>query len=91
MPQFVACKFRPDDQRSYTYVWDGEPLNVGDVVKVPDRSGDGWKRVHVASISNDAPPFECKPILGLAPEEDEPAPEPETAASALDGDDGLPF
>lgn len=86
--QFVACKFRPEDGRAYTYVWDGDPLNIGDIVKVPDRSGDGWKRVHVVSISNDAPPFECKPILGLAPQEDEAAPEPE--AAALDSDE-MPF
>lgn len=91
MPQFVACKFRPEDARAYTYVWDGEPLKICDVVKVPDRSGDGWKRVHVASISDDAPPFECKPILGLAPQDDEPeAPTTEPAVDALDGDE-MPF
>lgn len=26
--QFVACKFRPGDRRSYTYHWDGEPLTI---------------------------------------------------------------
>lgn len=90
MPQFVACKFCPEDTRYYTYVWDGDPLNIGDQVKVTDRSGDGWKRVHVVSISDDAPPFECKPILGLAPQNDEPTPETEPAADVLDGD-GMPF
>lgn len=49
--QFVACKFRPGDRRSYTYHWDGEPLAPGDEVKVPDKSGDGWSRVIVDSVS----------------------------------------
>lgn len=91
--QFVACKFRPEDGRSYTYHWEGEePLNVGDQVRVTDRSGDGWKRVHVVSLSDEAPPFPTKPILGFyEPEPDdeigsEPAAEP---VSVLDED--LPF
>jgi hypothetical protein len=63
-PQFVACKFQPADARQYTYVWDGEPLAEGDQVKVADARSDGWKRVYVVSISDEAPPFECKPILG---------------------------
>lgn len=62
--QFVACKFRDTDTRAYTYHWDGEPLVAGDVVRVEDRSGDGWKRVIVASVSGMAPPFPTKPILG---------------------------
>lgn len=71
MTQFVACKFRPEDSRSYTYHWDGEPLAPGDVVKVDDARGDGWKRVEVVSISDKAPPFACKPILGkIDPESD---------------------
>ncbi|SNT20224.1 hypothetical protein [Sphingopyxis indica] len=88
--QFVACKFRSSDTRTYTYANDGDPVAPGDMVKVPDRSGDGWKRVHVVSISDDAPPFECKPILGLAPQEEDAAPETETAADPLDGDE-MPF
>lgn len=62
--QFVACKFRPEDGRSYTYEWTGEPLAVGDMAKVADRSGDGWKRVHVVGVSDEAPTFPTKPILG---------------------------
>lgn len=62
---FVACKFRPADTRTFTYSYDlDEPIAVGDFVKVPDRSGDGWKRVQVASISDQAPSFPTKPILG---------------------------
>lgn len=38
--QYVACKFRSEDARSYTYHNDGEPVAVGDLVKVADRSGD---------------------------------------------------
>jgi hypothetical protein len=60
---FVACKFRSSDSRSYTYEWTGEPLAPGDFVKVADRSGDGWKRVEVVSITDVAPSFACKPIL----------------------------
>lgn len=62
--QFVACKFKSSDSRSYTYEWSGEPLAPGDFVKVADARSDGWKRVEVVSISDQAPPFACKPILG---------------------------
>ncbi len=72
MPQYVACRFRPTDTRTYTYVHDGEPLKPGDMVKVADARSDGWKRVEVVSISDEAPPFACKPVLGLA-EPEEPA------------------
>lgn len=64
--RFVACKFHPTDTRSFTYSYDlDEPIAVGDFVKVPNRSGDGWKRVQVASISDQAPSFPTKPILGI--------------------------
>jgi hypothetical protein len=68
--QYVACKFRADDIRSYTYHFDhavgDQVLQIGDEVKVADRSGDGWKRVIVAMINDTEPPFPTKPILGLA-------------------------
>ncbi len=68
--QYVACKFRPTDTRTYTYENDGEPVAVGDFVKVADNRSDGWKRVEVVEISDTAPPFACKPILGkIDPEE----------------------
>lgn len=72
MRRYVACKFRSTDNRSFTYHYDGEePLAVGDMVKVPDARSDGWKRVEVVSISDDAPPFDTKPILGkIEPESD---------------------
>lgn len=78
---YVACKFRPEDSRSYTYEWEGEPLNKGDFVKVPDRSGDGWKRVTVDSVSEKAPPFPCKPILGIYNPDLEPDEADETAGT----------
>ncbi|MFK4794916.1 hypothetical protein [Sphingobium sp. ZW T5_29] len=62
--QYVACKFRPDDRRSYTYHNDGEPVAVGDQVKIAGRGDDGWQRVHVVAVSDEQPSFETKPILG---------------------------
>ena len=70
MTKYVACKFREADTRTYTYTWDGEPLAPGDLVKVADNRSDGWKRVHVVSVSDEAPAFACKPILGRVTGED---------------------
>lgn len=67
--QFVACKFRESDSRTYTYHNDGEPLASGDVVRVEDRSGDGWKKVFVAAVTDQEPSFPTKPILGRHVEE----------------------
>lgn len=64
-PQFIACKFREEDSRSYTYRNDGAPISVGDIVVIPDRRGDGLQKLFVVGIVDEAPPFECKPILGL--------------------------
>jgi hypothetical protein len=69
MPQYVACRFRPADTRTYTYVNDGPAVAPGDFVKVADARSDGWKRVEVVSITEEAPPFACKPILGLVEDE----------------------
>lgn len=85
MPKiYVACKFRPEDKRSYTYEWEGEPLEPGDIVKVPDAREDGWKRVTVVSISDEAPPFACKPILGLYNPDVEPDTIAENVVDPLD-------
>lgn len=79
--QYVACKFRETDARTYTYEWEGDPLSPGDVVKVADnRDASTWKRVTVVSVTDEAPPFPCKPIIGKV--DDDPAAEP-------DGDDPL--
>lgn len=66
MTQYLACKFRSADKRTYTYRNDGPPVFCGDVVAVPDRSGDGWQRVTVHEIDYIPPPYETKAILGLA-------------------------
>lgn len=64
MSQYVACKFRSADTRTYTYVNEGEPGAPGDFVKVADARSGGLKRVEVVSVSDQAPAFACKPILG---------------------------
>lgn len=69
MRQFLAVKFRQHDKRTYTYQNDGAPVTVGDRVKVPDRSGDGWSAAEVTAIVK-KPPFECKGILGKVTGED---------------------
>ncbi|RIV79539.1 hypothetical protein [Pelagerythrobacter aerophilus] len=90
--QYVACKFRPEDKRAYTYEWEGEPLTKGDIVKVPDKSGDGWQRVTVDAISDEAPPFACKPILGLYTPDVEPdADASDESEDATDPFDGVPL
>lgn len=91
MTQYVACKFRIEDTRTYTYANEGDPVTDGDVVRVPDRSGDGWKKVYVVSTTDAAPAFECKPILGLHVEE-EPTPLEAAAPHEPHPDDpfGLP-
>lgn len=63
--QWVAIKFRDTDAKSFTYHNDGDPVKVGDLIKVPDRSGDGWKRVRVCDLPFDPPKFATKEILGL--------------------------
>lgn len=68
--QYVACKFRTSDTRTFTYHNDGEPVHDGDTVRVADRSGEGWKKVYVVSTTDEEPPFPTKPILGLHVDDD---------------------
>lgn len=77
MTQYAVCKFRREDKRGYTYRNDGAPVKIGDVVRVPARGNDpdAWQRVTVSEILFDAPAYECKPILGLAPPRDPHEPE----------------
>lgn len=71
MTQFVKCRFNAWDQRTYTYANDGEPVEPGDFVKVADaRNPDSWKRVEVMEVTDQAPPFACKPVLGKLTGED---------------------
>jgi len=74
MTQYVACKFRISDTRTFTYKNDGEPVAEGDAVRVTDRSGDGWKKVFVVSVTDVDPclPFDLKPILGKHVEPEAP-------------------
>jgi hypothetical protein len=51
-------------------------VGVGDQVEAEGR--DGKVTLSVVGVSEDAPPFATKPILGLAPPKED-APEPEAA------------
>jgi len=64
--QYVSVKFREQDQRTYTYHNDGEPLAPGDTGKVDDPRG-GWKRVYVVAVSDQAPTFATKPVEKFVP------------------------
>lgn len=66
--QYLACKFRPADSRTYTYSWDGEtPLAPGDKVQVDSPRDEGRMTIEVAAIVP-KPSFPTKPIIGKAPE-----------------------
>lgn len=60
--QYLACEFHPGG-RTYTYANDGEPVDAGAKVVVPANQGE--RIVTVVSTTDDAPPFECKPILRI--------------------------
>lgn len=64
--QFIKCRFSPIDSRHYTYANEGDPVAVGDMVKVADaRDPAAWKRVEVVEVDVEKPTaFECKSILG---------------------------
>lgn len=79
--QFVKCVFKPGDSRAYTYANDGEPVVVGDIVKVPDNRSGGFKRVEVIDVTDEEPSFACKPIIGKW------EPTPETSTNLPDPDD----
>jgi hypothetical protein len=70
--QFVAVAFTPGGRR-YTYHHGGEPVTVGDRVLVPARGG-GTIAVTVEAILDGKPDYETKPIIGLAPADDDPPP-----------------
>ena len=73
MTQFVVCKFAAS-KRGYTYRNDGEPVSVGDRVVVDAPRDEGKVVVVVTETDVPEPPFDCKPILGLAPpKEGQPA------------------
>jgi hypothetical protein len=72
--QYIGIAFR-EGGSLYTYHNDGAPVAVGDKVIIPARNG-GQQVVTVADIAPPcfAPKFETKPIIGLAPADDEPPP-----------------
>lgn len=76
--QFVACKFRPEDKRAYTYEFEGEPLAEGDLVKVANARTGATSIIHVVSIGLDEPSFACVAIIGKH------VPEPDTLADDAD-------
>ena len=52
MTQYLACKFRPADTRTYTYQWDGaEPFAVGDKVTVRGPRDEGNMTVEYNSTT----------------------------------------
>lgn len=66
MTQFIKAAFGDGDNRTYTYVNDGDPVKVDDRVRVETKHG-GEAVVIVREINLDAPSFECRAVLGLAP------------------------
>lgn len=63
--QYVLCKFRDTDTRTYTYHNEGELFSVGGVVRVADARGDGWKPVIVCGLSDETPSFATKSVFGI--------------------------
>lgn len=64
--QFVVVRFKPWDQRTYTYHNDGEAVAAGDAVVV--NTAKGPATVEVMSVGADEPEFATKPIVGKARE-----------------------
>lgn len=64
--QYLDCKFRPDDHRSYCYHNDGDALAIGDKAEV--ETDRGIVTVTIAGIwpSDRTPIFKTKPIVGRA-------------------------
>jgi hypothetical protein len=79
MTQFVGIHYRPSDKRAYTFANDGEPVAPGDFVKAPLRNGE-LTTVQVVSVTDEAPPFECKAIAGKAERPESWPAEPNTPA-----------
>lgn len=73
--QFIECRFRPHDTRSYAYANDGEPVAVGDFVEVETRGG-AKAIIEVIALLDSEPPFATKLIISKA-EKPEPASEEE--------------
>ena len=72
--QFISCKFRTEDTRTFSYHNDGPPVAEGNVVLVPDKSGVGSKKVFVVTVDDPEPRYATKAIIDLHVAE-EPAPD----------------
>jgi len=64
--QYVAVRFTPNARRTYTYHNDGEPVAIGDRVRID--GPEGFQTVEVVALP-DRPNFATKPISDKAPEE----------------------
>lgn len=65
MTQYVAIQYTPGG-RPYTYRNDGQPVSIGDRVRI-STAKEGAKTVTVTDIVTE-PAFATKPILGKAEE-----------------------
>lgn len=66
---FIAVKFNPSDNRTYTYTYEGaEHIEPGCFVIVETR--DVRKAVEVAETNVPEPQFRCKPISAILIEKD---------------------
>jgi len=62
--QFIAVSLAAG-KRTYTYHNDGEPVQIGDKVKLPaPRGEDGWIPGIVEAVVS-APSFGTKPVIGI--------------------------
>lgn len=59
--QYIACVFCEGDSRSYTYHNDGDPLTVGDKVKVEGRHGPS--SAFVVAVLDSAPEYPTKSVI----------------------------
>lgn len=63
--QYLKIAYKEGTTKTYTFHNDGDPVEAGDVVKLPDRRDpDSWVRGYVHE-ETDEPVFETKGILGV--------------------------
>lgn len=62
MRQFVACRFKAEEKRLYTFHNDGDACAAGDFVEVELRDGSK-KTVEVAALVDNQPTFPTAPVL----------------------------
>lgn len=63
--QYLTIAYKEGTTKTYTFHNDGEPVEPGDVVKLPDRrDSDSWVKGYVHD-EVEQPAFETKGILGV--------------------------